>query len=63
MPDEVQTNLTQRERELVKRIAVRDGVSEDEAATRLVKAALERRVRRRTGKGPARVYGMKKRPA
>lgn len=44
----------------MKRIAERDGVSEDEAATQLVKAALARRVRKRTGRGPARVYEMKK---
>ena len=53
--------LTAKERDMVKRIADRDGVSEEEAATRLVKNALERRVRRKTGKGPARVYAMGKR--
>lgn len=54
------TTLSAKERELVKRIAERDGVSEDEAATRLVKQALARRVKRRTGKAPARVYAMRK---
>jgi hypothetical protein len=54
------TNLTAAERELVKRIAERDGISEDEAATNLVKTALARRVRKRTGKAPARVYGIKR---
>jgi hypothetical protein len=54
------TTLTKSERELVKRIADRDGVSEDEAATRLVKQALARRVRKRTGKAPARVYSIKR---
>jgi hypothetical protein len=48
--------LTKAEHEVVKRIAQRDGISEDEAATLLVKGALERRVRKRTGKGPARVF-------
>lgn len=60
MPDEV-TALTTKERELLKRIAQRDGMTEDEAATQLVKAALARRVRKRTGKGPAKVYGLRRR--
>ena len=58
MPDQVP--LTATERALVKRIADRDGITEDEAATQLVKTALARRVRKRTGKGPARVYGIRK---
>jgi hypothetical protein len=58
VPHEDQTNLTGTERAMLKRISERDGVSEDEAATLLVKAALERRVRKRTGKGPARVFEM-----
>lgn len=45
--------------EQVRRIAKRDGVSVEEAATKLVQSALARRVRRRTGKGPAKVYGLK----
>jgi hypothetical protein len=45
---------------VLKAIAARDGITEDEAATNLVKAALERMVRRRTGRGPAKVYSFKK---
>lgn len=62
MPDsgDAQTALTAKEREIVKRIADRDGITEDEAATNLVKAALARRVKKRTGKAPARVYAMKR---
>ena len=58
MPDRdpSQTALTAKERELIQRIAQRDGITEDEAATNLVKAALARRVKKRTGKNPARVY-------
>jgi hypothetical protein len=56
-----QTALSKKEREILKRIAERDGITEDEAATNLVKAALERMVRKRTGKGPARVYTIKRR--
>ena len=61
MPDRVpdHTALSKTEREIVKRIAERDGVTEDEAATLLVKAALARRVKRRTGKVPARVYELR----
>jgi predicted kinase len=59
VPAEDQTNLNKAERAVVKKIADRDGISEDEAATQLVKAALERRVRKRTGKGPARVFQMR----
>lgn len=55
------TSLSPAERAVVKRIADRDGITEDEAATNLFKAALERRVRRKTGKGPARVYSIKRR--
>ena len=56
------TALTVAERALVKRIADRDGISEDEAATNLVKACLARRVKKKTGKAPAKVYTMKKKP-
>jgi hypothetical protein len=45
---------------MVKRIADRDGISEDEAASNLVSAALARRVKKRTGKVPAKVYGIRK---
>lgn len=54
------TTLTRAEREMVKRLAERDGLTEDEAAERLFKTALARRVRKRTGKGPARVYAMRR---
>lgn len=53
--------FTAKELELIERVAKRDGISTDEAATNLGKAALARRVRKRTGKGPARVYSLRKR--
>jgi hypothetical protein len=53
--------FSEKEMELIRRIAKRDGITEDEAATNLGKAALARRTRKRTGKGPARVYSMKRR--
>lgn len=55
-----QTSFTKAEREMVKHLAERDGISLDEAAERLFKTALARRVRKRTGKGPAKVYGLKR---
>lgn len=54
------TTLSRAERDMVKRIAERDGVTEDEAATRLVKQALARRVKKRSGKSPARVHEIKR---
>lgn len=59
MPDDDRTTLTNVERALVKRIADRDGVTEDEAASRLVKEAIARRVKKRTGKAQAKVYDMR----
>lgn len=53
--------FSEQEMELVRRVAERDGISIDEAATNLGKAALARRTRKRTGKAPARVYSIKKR--
>lgn len=54
-------DLSDKEIEVVRRIARREGISEDEAATKLVQKEIARRVRKRTGRGPARVYGFKKR--
>lgn len=51
--------LSEAEKALVQQIADRDGISLEEAATKLVQDALARRVRRRTGKGPGKVYQMK----
>lgn len=60
MPDQDPLPLSPDEAAQVKRIAKRDGISDEEAATMLVQAALARRVRKRTGKAPARVYAMRK---
>lgn len=53
------TSLTNSEMAMVQKIADRDGISTDEAATNLVKTALARRVRKKTGRGPARVYSIR----
>lgn len=55
------TAFTAKELELIELIAKRDGITNDEAATNLGKAALARRVRKRTGKVPARIYNIKRR--
>lgn len=55
------TALSDKEIELVRRIAKRDGISEEQAATRLAQTALARRVRKRSGRVPAKVYGLPRR--
>jgi hypothetical protein len=55
-----QTAFTAKELELIERVAKRDGITVDQAATNLGKAGLARRVRKRTGKGPAKVYSIRK---
>jgi predicted transcriptional regulator len=52
--------LSQDEAKLVKRIAEQHGISEEEAAELVVKKEVARRVRLRTGKGPAKVYSIKR---
>lgn len=52
-----QVPLSKREREYVSRIAQRDGITEDEAATNLFKAELAKRAKKRAG----RVVPLKKR--
>lgn len=52
--------LSSKERELVALVAKANGVTEDEAVTLLVKAALARICKRRTGKTPAKVYQLKR---
>jgi hypothetical protein len=51
--------LTESELALVRKIAARDGMTEDQAATQLMQSGLARRVRKKTGNRPARVYSMR----
>ena len=60
MTREENVALSKAEMAAVRRIAEAQGISEQEAATQLVQSALARRVRKRTGKGKARVYGIKR---
>ena len=52
--------LTEAEAQLAARIAEREGISVEQAATMVVKASIARRMKKRTGKSPARVYGIPK---
>lgn len=63
MPNEVTASLalSKKEMEQVERVAKQKGISTDEAATLLFSAGLAKRVKRSTGKSPAKVYSMKKR--
>lgn len=60
MPDSVTADLalSKREMEQVERVAKQKGISTDEAATLLFSAGLARRVKKKTGKSPARVYSI-----
>lgn len=51
--------MTKAEKEIVERIAERDGITLDEAATKLGQRALARIVKKRTGKAPAKVYSIR----
>lgn len=55
------TAMTEEEVERVRRVAKLYGITEEEALTNLAKAGLARRVRRRTGRGAARVYEVRDR--
>lgn len=52
--------FTKQEADLIARYAAREGIGVDEAATRLAQDELARRVKKRTGKTPARVYSIKR---
>lgn len=56
----VQAFLTDNERDAVKKIAAAWGITEEDAASRLTSDALARRIKRNTGKTPAKVYSIRK---
>lgn len=58
-----QTALAEREREAVQAVAEQRGITFEEAAEQMAKEGLASRVRRKTGKAPARVYEMPRRKA
>lgn len=54
------TTFSNAELEQIRRIADRDGVTLEQAATKLTQQWLQEKVKRRTGKAPARVFQMRK---
>jgi hypothetical protein len=52
--------LSKEEADLAKQVAKRKGISEEEAATLILKSSIARRVRKRIGKGPGKVYQIKR---
>lgn len=59
-PDD-QTALSERERAAVQQVADQRGITFEEAAEQLAKEGLASRVRRKTGKAPAKVYELPRR--
>lgn len=53
-----QTALSEKERQAVQQVADQRGVSFEEAAEQMAKEGLASRVRRKTGRAPARVYDL-----
>ena len=56
MSREMSVPMTAKEWLQVKRVAQQHNITVEEAAAQLISAGLTRRVRRRTGKAPAKVY-------
>lgn len=54
------TNLTDREREAVQKVADQRGIAFEEAVEILAKEGLASRVRRKTGKAPAKVISFRR---
>jgi predicted kinase len=50
------TSLSERERQAVEQVAQQRGITFEEAVEQMAKEGLAARVRRKTGRAPARVY-------
>lgn len=59
-PDE-QTALSEKERSAVEQVAQQRGISFEEAIEQMAKEGLASRVRRKTGRAPAKVFELRKR--
>lgn len=59
MPAE-QTALTERERQAVEQVAQQRGITFEEAIEQMAKEGLASRVRRKTGRAPAKVYELRR---
>lgn len=55
------TALSERERQLVEQVAQQRGISFEDAVVQMAKEGLAQRIRRRTGKLPAKVYSLPRR--
>lgn len=55
------TNLSDRERDAVQRVADQRGITFEEAIEQMAKEGLAARVRRKTGRAPAKVYDISRR--
>jgi hypothetical protein len=60
MPEE-QTSFSEREKVWIEQVAHERGITFEEACEQLAKEALAARVRRGTGRAPARVYDLNSR--
>lgn len=58
-----QTALSEREREAIESVAKQRGITFDEAVEQMAKEGLASRVRKKTGRNPARVYSMPRKAA
>lgn len=61
MPAE-QTALSEKERKAVEQVAEQRGITFEEAVEQMAKEGLASRVRRKTGRAPARVYELRRKP-
>lgn len=57
-----QTALSEKERNAVEQVAAQRGITFDEAAEQMAKEGLASRVRRKTGRAPAKVYELTRKP-
>ena len=60
MKGEEKLALTKDEAQLAEEIAERFGLTREEATTLVLKACMARRMKKRTGKNPAKVYSIRK---
>jgi predicted kinase len=55
------TALSERERQAIEQVAAQRGISFEEALEQMAKEGLASRVRRKTGRAPAKVYDITRR--
>lgn len=62
MTTDQQTALSDKERELVQQVADQRGITFEQAVEQMAKEGLASRVRRKTGRLPAKVYELRRKP-